>query len=156
MRVDFLFDGAAVERFDELLEGVQRRAVDATPVFEFIADEFLELERARFAGGAGWQPDTAEWTARKGREGRGLRTLVYTGSLERSLTMPRARYAVRNVSRQGATFGTRDPVVNLHRKGGGHLPKRAPVSVDDAVVARWQRGIGDYLLRGELFGRAGL
>lgn len=150
MQPTFVFDDRQLAAFDEHINGVRLRAIDAAPVFEAIADDFGELERQRFRSGASWRPDTPAWTARKAREGASLRTLVYTGTLERSLTQRGARFSRRRVTRSGVTMGTRDPVGNLLRRGTKRSPARPPVLVDETRVHSWSDWIGDYLASGRL------
>jgi hypothetical protein len=134
--------------FLALVEGVRHRTLDARPAFERMANDFYGIEREQFASqgarsGAAWPADTNRWTARKVKMGRSARTLVFTGTLEASLTRRGARWAKRQVSFDELVIGTSDPVAHLH------AGRRTLVDMQQADRARWRDFMRDHLFATE-------
>jgi phage gpG-like protein len=95
----------------EALELLAVRARDARPAMKAILDVMLEGEQKTFdtggaAGGRSWMPDSAAWAARKRRAGKSGQPERYTDALMKSLTLPRAKGAVRRVNKFSAVLGT--------------------------------------------------
>lgn len=125
------------------LKVIRANASDARDALNAVADDFLDVERARFRGAAHWQPLTAQSAAQKVLHGRSARPLA-GGALEKSMTVARSKYSVRRVRKDGVLVGTRDPVARLHqngtkkRKRGGALPARPIVDVRPSDQTRWR------------------
>lgn len=175
MQFTVQLDQDALEAFNGQLKMASDRALDAEPAMNRIADDFLAVERVAFAteGGSrigGWAPDTAEWLAAKSKRGRGTRTLVYTGTLERSLTEAHAKYSLRVTGPGELVVGTLDPVAHLHQDGtgdrfvktrngqplrkakyAGKMPMRRMLQVLPTDEARWSEYISEWLVGGEGF-----
>jgi phage gpG-like protein len=136
VRIHVALDEASLAALNTRLQGIETRMAVLSPALDEIADDWLNIERARFAGRAEWKPLTPEWAARKAAGGRSPLPLA-GGELERSLTQRGSRFAVRSVGQKGITLGTTDPVAQLHQSGSRRLPKRPPVSLSIADEKRW-------------------
>lgn len=145
MQVRVRLDDAAALRVLEALKGREDRMKHLRPAFDAVADDFLEMQRVRFAGGAGWEPLSAAYAVRKARGGRSPLPLA-GGDLEKSMTTQRAKFSLRRIGKTHMVVGTRDPVANLHNSGTrGRLPKRKLVVVRAVDRARWGRIFSDHL-----------
>lgn len=125
------------------LREVGRDLADARPAFDQAADEIREQLDARFAKGI--RPATGrEWARRKGNR----TTLVYTGTLRRSLTVKGAKYAKQVNLRDGVLVKTTDPVARIHKAGAGGLKKRNPAALTKPAKTEVVERFRDRLLRG--------
>lgn len=140
-------DAGSIARFVSTTSEIGERASDLRPVWPGVVDDFRAVQARRFSGGAGWPADTSAWQARKAREGKGNRTLIYTGTLERSLTR-QGRYSLERRGKTELRVGTRDPVANLLAAGARGAPPRPPVGWDDADEGRWVDAMGRWVLLG--------
>lgn len=161
-------DQAALDDFDEMLGALSDRALDAEPAMVRIADDFTEMERVAFAthgaNRGGWAPDSADWLATKEKRGKGDRTLVYTGTLERSLIEAHAKYSLRVTGPGELIVGTLDPVAHLHQDGtgdrfvktrngvplrkdkyAGKMPMRRMLQVLPSDEVRWSLFVSEHL-----------
>lgn len=136
MRVNVALDERALAALDDRLHGLETRMAVLSPALDEIADDWLNIERARFAGRAEWKPLTTDWATRKAAGGRSPMPLV-GGPLEQSLTRRGTQFAVRAVGQHGITLGTTDPVAHFHQDGTHRLPRRPPVSMSLADEKRW-------------------
>lgn len=157
LSVDVLGDRNLLDRLDLIRARVQ----DPRVALNLVADDFLETERRRFAGGANWAPLSPTYAADKLRRGRSTRPLV-DGPLERSLTVRRSPGSLRRITKEGMRVGTRLPVARLHqgskeqpRHPGGVLPRRPLVDISSADAERWRRIVAASLTRAGVF-RIGL
>jgi phage gpG-like protein len=124
------------------LKDVGRDLSDNQPAFEAAADEIREELDERFARGI--RPATGrEWARRKGNKP----TLVYTGTLRRSLTVKGAKYSKQVHLRDGILVKTTDPVARIHKKGAGGLKKRNPAMLTKAAKGEVVAVFRDRLLR---------
>lgn len=161
-------DQEALDAFDESLKAISDRALDAEPAMIRIADDFQETERLAFATGGGrlgeWTPDSEVWAATKAKRGKGSRTLVYTGTLERSLIEAHAKYSLRVTGPGELIVGTLDPVAHLHQDGtgdryvktrngqplrkqkySGKMPMRRMLQVLPSDEVRWSQFVSEHL-----------
>lgn len=145
--------GAGLRALVDQLEGFDDRADNMRPAFEAVAEDFRDLERARFRTAAGWAPVSPEWAARKATEGRPRRPLTYTGQLAESFTQRRDRYHVEQVGRDELVVKSKSPLLNLvtgANRGRGHGKDRELVKLTAADRRRWVRIVNRYLIGGRL------
>lgn len=120
-------------------KGLEAAAHDWTPALERVADDFLDVERARFRTGAGWAPLTRRYRATKRRQGYSTKKLVRTGALLESLTNPTHPNHVRNVESHRVEVGTSLYYAPFHTR------KRPPVKITPAVRRRWRTIFEDHI-----------
>jgi phage gpG-like protein len=155
-RLQLVVDGDRA--FVEFVEGIRDRTRDARPAFERIARDFYAIETEQFASegarmGALWRKATDKWVRRKLRMGRSARTLVFTGTLEASLTRPGAKWGKKQITSDEIVIGTRDPVAHLHND------RNRLIDLQQADRARWRGFIRDHIFTtgtGDSGGIAGL
>jgi hypothetical protein len=164
-------DEAQLKAFRAELRAIRSAGEDPRPAFAQVIEDFLGMEKAVFTTqgasiGPRWAPIGARSagtrgfsrTSKKGRVSkkvyRNPHPLQLTRALYRSLTQPRARYAIRRVSMDGVTLGTRDPVAHLHDLGTRKkLPQRRLMDIDRRVEDRWLGYVEDYLFGDDSRGR---
>lgn len=136
-------------------------AEDMTPAFEAISDDFRVIERRQFdSEGAyasgGWAPLKPSTVARRGGRAHPiLRTPGDAGGrLRRSLTTKGARDAVRDITADSMTVGTRVPYAKYHQRGTKNMAQRRPVELTAADRARWVKVIQAHLVAAERAARA--
>jgi phage gpG-like protein len=149
MRIEVTIVGDVA--LDRRLAEMAARAEHPQAALDAVGDDFLHLEAARFAGGAGWQPLSAAYARRKAFRGRSTRPLV-GGLLEDSLTRSGTRFSVRQTDQHSILMGTSDPVAHLHQKGtkgpsGKGMPARKLVDIRSSDRLRWRE-----LIRRNVFG----
>ncbi|MCU1588776.1 MAG: hypothetical protein JWP11_32 [Frankiales bacterium] len=132
---------------DERLAAVMERAEHPRPVFAQLADGFADRERVLFAndGEGHWDPLSKPYAAWKAHHHPGKPINVLTGTLRDSLTMPGAKYSVREISDAQMVVGTRDPVAHLAQ----HF-HRNPIPLSKQEEAVWVEQIRRWLIAGEL------
>lgn len=156
MRVEFHIEGG--QELLARLDGMGERSRKATTVFERIGDDIRRIERGVFASGGAsagalWEADSAPWLRRKAREGKSLRTLVFTGTLEKSLTGEGTpKWSRRRVRPDAVEIGTADPVLNLITTTGPRVKvpggARGLVGVHPEDRRRWAEWIGEWIMQG--------
>lgn len=123
-------------RLDDLIDG----ATDFSPAFEEIADDFLDVNRQRFAKkGPGWPALNRRYLAAKRRKGGGNKVLVASGRLQASLTRRFHRSGVRRIGTDEMFVGTKVPYARWHTK------KRPPVKLTPKVKKRWREILQRHL-----------
>lgn len=171
MLLSITLDQPALDEFERRLAGIEDRALDAEPVMDRIADDFLDVERVAFtsegANVGGWAPDSAEWLARKLKAGRSSRTGLFTGTLEESLTVRHAKYGLRVTGPGELVVGSIDPVAHLFSRGtgkrfaktrngkplskpkfSGSQPAREVVVLNPVDISRWSGYVEGWLVDG--------
>lgn len=149
MKVTLDLDQRSLARLREVLESRELRAKHLAPALDAVADDFLLVQRRRFASASAiWAPLSPEWAVQKAKQGRSTAPLV-GGELERSLTRRGARFAVRRIGSNSVTLGTSDPVAGLHHGGTKRMPKRPPVSLGKADQRRWAQLFVEHLRDGK-------
>lgn len=159
------------------LHDIAEAAADVRPAMRLLAGDFERIQQERFERGGGWQPLTRKYAEAKRAAGRGTAILELAGGaggrLRRSLTEPNAPYAIRDVQRGGARFGTSLGIAGEHQGGGDvqipagtrkdgasrpartvRLPARPLVDdrVVDAIAGLGAERVADHLGGGRLRG----
>lgn len=147
-RLQFTFWGEA--QVDRTLEVVSLHAQDATPVWEELADRFLDDERRQFqsegAYGSGrWAPLSPKYAAWKARHWPGRGILVRTGELVASLTQGPQ---VRVITPSQMAVGSAVDHGKYHQRGQG-VPRRRPVELPESERREWTRAVHRFLVTGE-------
>lgn len=136
------------------------RAMNAMPVFEVLAERFLEIEKLQFesqgvSGSGGWTPLSATYLAEKVSQGYDPRILFRTHALFESLTHHDAEGSIRRITPEFMEVGT-----DLESEGGyvyalahqqGHgVPVRKPVDLTEMERRRWMKTVQRYIVLGEV------
>lgn len=130
------------------------RGGDARPILGRVAEVFRDDQKVNYARGGRprWKPVSAEYAARKARQGRGTKVGVYTGGLRDSLIREGDRYHLEKIRPDELQVGTKNPVANLFN--GKHTvhkqPKRKLVSLTPTRRREYLEMVQDYLVEGEL------
>lgn len=146
-RVNFKLDDDGAVRYAALLETRARRALNARPAFETIADDIENLEDAvfrtqgRLLTGSGWRQDSAPQRAEKHRRGLADRVLEMAtpggiGRLRRSLTTDGAPWSVRKVTNDEAERGTSLGIARIHQTGGTATIRRGKRGTQQVRIPR--------------------
>lgn len=158
LRVDEAQLKAALAEFD----AIRARGADPRAAFDEPIRDWLDQEKDAFAThgsslGARWEPigsrsarmRSVTRISKKGRRNtkvyRNPHPLQLTRGLYRSLTQPRARWAIRRRTRTGFVVGTRKPDAHLHNLGNRHEVQRQLVNFRPSDADRWLGQIGDWL-----------
>lgn len=155
MRIELDVQRAQLEAMRAELAAMRAAGEDPRAAFAAIVEDFLAMERGVFTSqgasiGARWEPigarSTRSRTTRSRTVYRNPHPLISSGDLMRSLTSSHAKFAIRKVTRDGMTIGTKDPVAHLHDDGTPRkLPRRQLLKVDRAVENRWLGLLEDHL-----------
>lgn len=128
-------------------------AEDMSPAFEAISDDFRVIERRQFdSEGAyasgGWAALMPSTVARRGGRAHPiLRTPGDKGGdLRRSLTTKGAKGAIRQITADSMTVGTRIKYAKFHQRGTARMARRRPVELTDADRKRWVKIIQAHLV----------
>jgi phage gpG-like protein len=138
-------------QLDRRLLRFEEHAGDLSPVFEALADDFLDLEGRQFAseGGfasGGWAP-LAPSTVR--RRGTAHPILTDSGDLRASLTQRDGKGSVRRISDDEMFVGTDVDYAQYHQTGTRRMPRRRPVELRNADRQRWVKAMQRFLTTGE-------
>lgn len=149
-RLSFLVAGEA--QMDRILSRFGDAAEDLSPVYEEIADDFLEIEERQFtsggAGSGGWAPLNPRYAARK--KGPGI--LRETLALFNSLTRRGAPGAIRRITKDTIELGssvTSDrgfPYPVAHALGTSKMPARPPIDLIETDKTRWTKMVQRHLV----------
>lgn len=147
-RLTFSFYGD--KQIDRTLENISDRAENATPVWEHLADRFLDAERRQFQseGGFGsgrWKPLSPNYAAWKARHWPGRGILVRTEELMRSLT---TGPQVRVITPSQMMVGSAVKHGEYHQRGEG-VPRRRPVELHAVERREWVKAVHRFLRTGE-------
>lgn len=131
MRVDIRVTG--VRQAARRLDGLGDRAGDMRLAFHEIAGELMAGERRQFTSQSGWRPLAASTRERKRRQGKSLRVLHDSGSLERALTTRGAPGQLLDVKPDSVRFGIKggrsDVYYGRFHEHGKGVPRRQIVVV---------------------------
>lgn len=147
-RVTFTFYGEA--QIDRTLETMAGRVEDATPIWDALADRFLDDERRQFdsEGGFGsgrWSPLSPAYAAWKAVHFPGAGILVRTGDLRASLT---EGPQVRAITPSSMAIGSAVPYGRYHQRGDG-VPRRRPVELPESERREWVKRLQRFVVTGE-------
>lgn len=148
-RIHFEFFGDA--QIDRTLESIDLRAENATPVWEALADRFLDDERRQFEseGGFGsgrWSPLSPRYAAWKAKHYPGRGILVRTGEGRASLT---SGPQVRAITPTTMVIGSAVDHLRYHQRGDG-VPRRRPVELPASERAIWAKAVQRFVMTGEV------
>lgn len=129
-----------LEGLDELLERIEKRGVDPSPIMAAIAEDLVAAVSDQYeSGGGGAWPPHAPSTLRKRRGGgQGARLLMDTGVLAASTAA--------DSGRDFAEAFTGVDYLKFHLEGGPIIPKRNPFEVPDEVFDEAIHSILDYVV----------
>lgn len=149
-RIRFTFYGEA--QVDRTFELVSDRASDATPVWNVLADRFVEDEQRQFAsegayGSGRWAPLSAPYAAWKARHFPGRGILVRTGALRDSLTGS-GDGSIRAITQSTMAVGSAVDYGRFHQRGDG-VPRRRPVELPESERRAWVKAIHRFIVTGE-------
>lgn len=136
----------------EEVHGLLNRLVaisdDWTPAWPDVRDEIWQIEKERFdSGGKGeWAPLSPGYAAWKEKNYPGQPLLVREDILRSSLTGD-DYFSVVEMEPMGLTVGTNVPYAAAHQYGGGRLPARPVMDLDDSDVGRVAQIMRQYLDR---------
>lgn len=165
-----VFDVTGFHEATERFAAVGDRARNAKPLFESLADDFLDVEAELFRSQGArarerWKALAPGYLQEKLEAGHGSRIMEIMspkgGRLRRSLTVKGAQYQVRRVRNNGMIVGTNLGIAKIHQRGGMapveagpnagrmyRIPRRRLIHVPDRDVARWNRTVLDWLISG--------
>lgn len=140
-------------QIDRRLLRMEERAIDARPIYRYMAATFYHWEKDLFdtegtSGGRKWAPLKESTIKRKLKKGQPLDILHATGDLERSLTKPNAKGSYLRVSRYGMEIGTNLHYGQIHYFGSPKtgLPRRRPVMLTVAHRQEWVRMMQKWIM----------
>jgi phage gpG-like protein len=145
----FAFQGD--EQVNRTLEAIENRGQDAIPLWEELANRFLDLEERQFdSEGAyasgGWEPLSPPYAAWKLDHYPGTHILERTGDLKASLT---DGPGVRVLTSRAMWIGSDVDYGQFHQRGDG-VPQRRPVELPEDERELWVRLTHRYLVTGEV------
>ncbi len=157
MSVRFVFEIAGDRLIERELLRFGERTLNASPVFESIADFMMGEEREQFDtegayASGGWQPLKEETLRRKAQLELDPRILHATLALERSLTERGDPNQVLEVSADGLVFGSSRPGAAAHQnpRPGSRLPRRRPIEFTEPARQETVRRLQRWMITGEL------
>lgn len=137
---------------DRNLARFQAHIADVQPALELIASAFAHAEQEQFdtegqKASGGWKALSPAYAAWKEVAYPNRKILERTGDLEKSLTQ--RPFGVEAITATTMEVGTRVPYAIYHQMGGGKLPKRPPVALNEAtrreivqILQRWLVEVG--------------
>lgn len=145
-------------QLDRTLEGIETRVEDMSPAFSALRDRFLTIERRQFATqgsySGGWPALSPKYRAWKATRYPGKTILRRTDDLWRSLT---EGPEVLVIGRDSLVMGTAVKYAGFHQQpaglyGGGPLPRRPPVEINEAERTEWVKVLQSYAVTGKITG----
>jgi phage gpG-like protein len=137
-------------QLERTLERFTGNIGDASPAWEAIADDFLDVEAGQFRseggrGSGGWSPLTPRYGAWKATHFPGRPILVREGDLEHSLTHGPE---IRIISARRMELGSAVPYGRYHQSGTPRMPRRRPIDLTEADRRRWVRILQRWIVEG--------
>lgn len=136
-----------------ILQRFAQKVADPTPVWEEIADRFVDLQRRNFdtegaAMSGGWDPLSPDYGRFKARAFPGKGILVRSGELEESLA---GTLGVREIDRNSMTVGTQISYAAYHQNGTKRMPARRLIGyVPIGEQQEWAKVLQRHLMEGPL------
>ena len=126
MGTGLIFAGDGFKAFGMVLERFSHRIEDPTPVWDGLADRFVELQKKNFASqgstmSGGWPVLSPKYGAWKATHYPGRPILVRTGELKESLA---GKLGIREFNRKSMTVGTQVAYAAFHQNGTRTMPAR--------------------------------
>ncbi|MGV2855426.1 phage virion morphogenesis protein [Glutamicibacter sp. AGC13] len=151
MGTGLIFAGDGFKAFGMVLERFSQRIEDPTPVWDGLADRFVELQKKNFSSqgstmSGGWSPLSPKYGAWKATHYPGRPILVRTGELKDSLA---GKLGIREFNRKSMTVGTQVAYAAFHQNGTRHMPARrliGDIPVDEQ--REWAKVLQRYLIEG--------
>lgn len=158
--LSFTFEG--VPTIQRRLEGIDARAVDASPAFNAMGDSLRLAEvkqfnsegaygaggQAGYASGSKWAPLSPAYEAWKSQHYPGKGILVRTGALRNSLT--KRPFGIDEVHPTHVQFGSGLPYGIFHQKGTSKMPARPVISLPETLRREWVKILQRWLVTGAL------
>lgn len=148
-----VFRGEGFDAFGLVLDRFRQRVEDPTPVWEGIADRFVELQQKNFdSQGAtmsgGWSALSPKYGAWKAKHYPGRGILVRSGDLRESLA---SNLGVREFTRKSMTVGTQIPYASYHQNGTRTMPARKLIGDIPVNEQReWAKILQRHIVEGPL------
>lgn len=141
-RLRFTFLGE--EQIDRTMTRFERVS-DMRPAWALLRERFLAWEYRWFGleGNGTWSPLSPQYAKWKAQHYPTQTILRRDDVLHRSLT---SGPDIDIEEPSFAIFGTADPVARYHQEGGGHLPVRKVISLDEAERQEWVRTVQRWLV----------
>jgi phage gpG-like protein len=148
MRFTFSIEGDV--QIDRTLARFADNVGDAQPVWNALADRFVNVERRQFAtegayGSGGWQALSPRYAAWKARHYPGKPILQREGDLIDSLT--RRPLGIEVIEPAFMVLGSGVPYLKYHQLGDG-LPQRRAVELPESERRPWIRLIQRFIVTG--------
>jgi len=146
-----VFHGEGFDAFGMVLDRFSHRLRDPVPVWEQIADRFVDLQAANFANQGktmsnGWSPLSANYGRWKARHYPGRGILVRSGELRESLA---EKLGIREMNKQSMTVGTQLPHARFHQYGTSNMPARPLIGkVPIQEQREWAKILQRHLVEG--------
>lgn len=145
--IHFTVNVDGVEVLDRAFNRLDNSISDFRSVWPNVATEFYALEGEQFdsegaAGSSGkWAPLSPAYKRWKETHFPGQPILKLTGALSESLTSAEALDAIFIADPDQLTLGSGVPYARAHQRGGGNLPARPPISLNENAKRRLQKAI---------------
>lgn len=155
VRISFEFYGDT--QLERTLEDIAERAEDMRPVWDVLADRFVELEKRQFASqgayaSGGWQPLSERYGRWKATNYPGQTILRREDELYDSLTQRPLGLEVMEASFM--VIGSDVEHGRYHQRGDG-VPRRRPVEFRENERVEWARLIQRFIMTGSVGGARG-
>lgn len=152
MSVKYRFDRSDLKTIRDMLGDTGRSLADCTELFwDIQAEVFVPSAAQTFdAGGrpVGWPSLSEAYALRKARAVGHTQILVWSESLMDSVASESGNeYSVREVGKHRMLFGTERPWASVHQDGGGSVPARPFLIVQDEDYEKILDMSVDWLLQ---------
>lgn len=148
-----IFSGDGFDAFGMVLDRFAQRISDPTPVWEELADRFVDLQGRNFESrgrtmGAAWSPLSPKYGSWKARHFPGKGILERTGDLRDSLA---GTLGIREFNRNSMTVGTQLSYASYHQFGTKNLPARRLIGdVPVQEQLEWAKVLQRHLVEGTI------
>lgn len=129
------------------------RARFLTPALEEVGQDMMRTTKIQFEsggrrGGGSWSFPSADWEARKLKEGGDPRPLIQTGRLMKSVTREGSSEMILDIKGNKLTFGSRVPYADVHQHGdpARNIPARPFLVFLESDQNRWRKIITGWIV----------
>lgn len=138
-----------IEGFYKALDQVEREVSDWRAAWAECEKLFYQIEAQQFGsegsrGGSKWVPLSAKYKRWKELKYPGRPILVRTGEMKASL-LGSGGNAIRDLTEDSLTLGSRLPYAKYHQRGGGRLPQRPPIVVTPSDIGQFTRRMLNHM-----------